>query len=159
MNRHKWISVAIVLVGVIGISIAAQSFTTLNSPQYWGKTGIPALTSALDTNFSAMSSTSDVTYNTVTVTGTCSANVLSATGTVTGSALTGTTIGGITEANLVDKSATESISGTWTFVHLTATGTVTASGDTIIMANLPTATTGLASGTLWNNSNVINVVP
>lgn len=36
-------------------------------------------------------------------------------------AITATSYGGITEANLVDKSAAESISGTWTFTTLNAT--------------------------------------
>lgn len=43
------------------------------------------------------------------------------TGTLTAATLTATTIGGITEANLVDKSASETISGaTWDFQAITA---------------------------------------
>lgn len=59
-----------------------------------------------------------------------------------------TTIGGITEASLVDKAATETVSGAWTL-----------SNASVIMSNLPTATTGLASGRIWANSNVLTVVP
>jgi len=62
--------------------------------------------------------------------------------------VSGTTIGGITEANLLDKSATETVAGSYTF-----------SNAAIIMSNLPTSTNGLATGTLWNNSNVLNIKP
>jgi hypothetical protein len=42
-------------------------------------------------------------------------------GDIAGGAITATSYGGITEANLVDKSATETISGLWTFGTITAT--------------------------------------
>lgn len=62
--------------------------------------------------------------------------------------VSGTTIGGITEASLVDKAATETISGAWTL-----------SNASVIMTALPTATAGLASGRIWANSNVLTVIP
>lgn len=46
---------------------------------------------------------------------------LDATGATVVGDVSGTTIGGITEANLVDKSATETIAGTWTFPTLNMT--------------------------------------
>jgi hypothetical protein len=50
MNRKQsWISVAIVAL-VAGI-VSAVSFTDVNSAQFWGKTGIPAITEAVDANF------------------------------------------------------------------------------------------------------------
>ena len=54
MFKQTWISVLIVLVGVVWIGIAAQSFTTLNVRQYHGKTRIPQLTAALDANFAQL---------------------------------------------------------------------------------------------------------
>ncbi len=54
---------------------------------------------------------------------------LTGTAAITGN-ITGATFGGITSANLVDKSATESISGSWTFDDLIGTASVFAtSGD------------------------------
>jgi len=48
---RKWIGIFIILVGVVGLGFAAQSFTSVNSSQYWGKTAMPKLTAALDANF------------------------------------------------------------------------------------------------------------
>jgi hypothetical protein len=44
-----WVLVA-ALVAVAAF-VGAESFTDVNSSQYWGKTGIPALTAAIDANF------------------------------------------------------------------------------------------------------------
>jgi hypothetical protein len=64
---RKFLCVFIILVGVVGLSIAAQSFTTLNTSQYWGKTAMPKLTEALDANFGALTSTDDVQFKSVTL--------------------------------------------------------------------------------------------
>jgi len=42
---------------------------------------------------------------------------------------------------------------------LTASGVVVMSNAAISMSALPTATTGLASGRIWANSNVLTVIP
>jgi hypothetical protein len=69
MRLQKWTSVFIVLFGVLALSYAAQSFTTLNVRKYHGKSGITPLTVALDTNFASISSTSDVEYAGIVGTG------------------------------------------------------------------------------------------
>jgi hypothetical protein len=79
---RKYLPMFIVLVGVVGLSFAAQSFTTLNVSQYWGKTGIPALTSALDANFGALTTTDDVQFANISATQSTSGTV--ATVTITG---------------------------------------------------------------------------
>jgi len=68
MKKHTLYGVLILLVGVIGISIAQQSFTDVDTSAYWGKTGIPALTKALDANFDQLTATSSPTFANVTVT-------------------------------------------------------------------------------------------
>ena len=67
MRNHTLYGVLIILVGVIGISIAAQSFTSVDSSQYWGKTGIPALTAAIDANFGQLDSTDSPTFANITI--------------------------------------------------------------------------------------------
>lgn len=57
--------------------------------------------------------------------------------------LTAATYGAITEANLVDKSATETISGVWTFGKIKTTGTAEIGGSATVGVNL--AVTGSAS--------------
>jgi len=66
MFKQKWTSVLIVLVGVVWIGIAAQSFTTLNVRQYHGKTRIPQLTAALDANFAQLAATGNPTFAAIT---------------------------------------------------------------------------------------------
>jgi hypothetical protein len=56
-------------------------------------------------------------------------------------------------------SSEEDATKTGVFNTLTATGAVSMASASISMANLPTATTGLASGRIWANSNVLTVVP
>jgi hypothetical protein len=68
MRKSYLIGVAVFMASLVGFGIAAQSFTTVNTSQYWGKTGIPALTSAIDANFSALTTTDDVTFNNITAT-------------------------------------------------------------------------------------------
>jgi len=41
---------------------------------------------------------------------------------------------------------------------VTLTGVVVMTNAAVSMTNLPTATTGLAAGRLWSNSNVVTVV-
>ncbi len=36
---------------------------------------------------------------------------------------------------------------------------ITVTPTKVNLANLPTSSSGLASGDLWNNSNVINIIP
>jgi len=45
----KWLD--IVLLVAVASSVHAQSFTDVDKAQYWGKTGIPALTKVIDANF------------------------------------------------------------------------------------------------------------
>ena len=44
-----WFLVA--AVAAVAVFVGAESFTDVNSAQYWGKTGLPALTAAIDANF------------------------------------------------------------------------------------------------------------
>ena len=44
-----WFLVA--ALAAVGAFVGAESFTDVNSAQYWGKTGLPALTAAIDANF------------------------------------------------------------------------------------------------------------
>lgn len=91
----------------------------------------------LDTGFGAnelydmdqhVLTSSNVTFGNVTSTNTTSsgylygATITDGTFSVSSGAITATTFGGIASANLLDKSATESISGEWTFVTTTVTG-------------------------------------
>ena len=46
-----------------------------------------------------------------------------------------------------------------TFGALTVTATTTLSGVTLIIANLPTATTGLTTDMIWSNNNILTVIP
>lgn len=47
-----WFLVAALLA--VGAFVWAESFTDVNSAQYWGKTGLPALTAAIDANFAML---------------------------------------------------------------------------------------------------------
>jgi len=100
MRKSYLIGIACFMASLIGFGLAAQSFTDVNSSTYWGKTGIPALTTALDANFAQV-------------------------GTTTSPIFAGLTI----------------------------------SGASVSVGSLPTATTGLASGRVWLNSNVLTVIP
>jgi hypothetical protein len=52
----------------------AQTFTDVNTPQYWGKTGIPALTAAVDANNAMIEGgTVDASFDEVTVNNTLTA--------------------------------------------------------------------------------------
>jgi hypothetical protein len=109
MKKNTWISVVIVLVGVVGLSIAAQSFTDVNTSQYWGKTGIPALTAALKANFDQLDATGSPTFANVTVTTLFTGD----NATLTGSAIkmTGlpTSTNGLVAGDLWDSSGTLSV--------------------------------------------------
>lgn len=58
------------------------------------------------------------------------------TGTLTAAAIAATTYDGIAAANLVDKSAAESITGTWTFTNLVGGAMTATSYDGVAAANL-----------------------
>jgi hypothetical protein len=102
----------------------------------------------------------DGTDLTIAGTGTTDINISGITALAAGTvdadfdAITATSYGGITEANLVDKSATESISGTWTFTTLVGgTFTATTIGG-IAQANLvDKSATETISGT-WDFTNI-----
>lgn len=80
-----------------------------------------------------------------TFTGTVTAAIISASG-----AITGASFGGITSANLVDKSAAESIAGTWTFTNLVG-GTLTATTyGGIAQANLVDKSAAETVAGQWN---------
>lgn len=71
-------------------------------------------------------------------------------GTLTAAAIAATTYDGIAAANLVDKSAAESISGTWTFTNLVG-GTLTATTyDGIAAANLVDKSAAESVSGAWN---------
>ena len=100
MRKSYLIGIACFMATLVGLGLAAQSFTTVNQSTYWGKTGIPALTTALDANFAQVGTSTSPTFAGLTI-----------------------------------------------------------SGATVSVAGLPTATTGLASGRIWLNSNVLTVIP
>jgi hypothetical protein len=66
MRRSYLVGIACFMATLVGLGLAAQSFTSVNSSQYWGKTGIPALTAAVDANFAALTTTDDVTFADIT---------------------------------------------------------------------------------------------
>ncbi len=74
------------------------------------------------------------------------------TGALTAAAIVATTYDGIAAADLLDKSAVESISGVWTFDQLIAGALTATSYDGILSGNIPDATdAGTISG-LWHFS-------
>lgn len=84
--------------------------------------------------------------------------------------VSGTTIGGITEANLVDKSADETVAGDWTFSNSVEAGTLTdgtasitggaASGFTTFTGSglVKGGTLGIGSGYLQRDGDALNWV-
>jgi hypothetical protein len=73
--RKVWIGGAIVgaVLALAGM-VMAQSFTDVNTPQYYGKTGIPAAYSVIDANFALIESgTVDGSFDELTVNNTLTA--------------------------------------------------------------------------------------
>lgn len=89
-----------------------------------------------------------------TLTGTLTAAIANFSG-----AVTALSYGGITEANLLDKSATETVSGAWTFGAVTAGAITATSYGSVLEANLldKTAPSELISGAGWQFSAALRV--
>ena len=61
---YKYVIVSAIIGICVGFSVLGESFTDINSPQYYGKTGIPAAYSALDANFALLEDATDGTVGT-----------------------------------------------------------------------------------------------
>ena len=134
-----------ILIGMllVGGASYASTITTIEATDT-----ISASRAVINTNFTNLNtdkyqSGDDASFGTLTVTATSTLASTTIVGTVgiTG-ALTATSYGGITEANLLDKSATESISGLYTFT----TG-ITVPNDSISAAELNEGDTFTWTGT------------
>ena len=79
------------------------------------------------------------------------------TGTLTAAAIAATTYDGIAAANLVDKSAAESITGTWTFTTLVGGALTATSYGGITEANLVDKSAGETVTGAWNFSTAPQV--
>jgi len=183
----KKLTLAALLSLVAGV-VMAQSFTDINSPQYYGKTKIPKAYAAIDANFAQVESGSSPSYADLTITSTLTA--ISTNGATTNVIVT---VDGVVDAAKV-QGAYSDADGTMTISNITANGSIsvdtisekgtggvvvegltmndgaytdtdgalsisnlTAIGNAIILSGLPTATSGLASGTVWSDSGTLKV--
>jgi hypothetical protein len=129
-----WFLVA--AVAAVAVFVWAESFTDVNSAQYWGKTGLPALTQAIDANFAMIEdglSGEPVSATTLAASG---ATTLSGSVTVIGGGVTtrwdnaASLIDGEVIANdTIDDDSIDFADVTGADLTLTDCGAIAASGD------------------------------